>query len=627
MNRFISLYITNFLSVLNDNVLKTLVCFIGVAWVDDNLKSLVVSASAGALVLPYLFFSPLAGKLPNYCNKKRIIRIAKWAEIPIMLVALCGFYYQSIIVAISAIVLMGLQSALFSPAKYGLIKDIGGVSRISQGMGGMEAVSFTGILLGTVIASFMAEHSHYSFYCSVLIGVAILGALSSHFIKAEEQPSFESSSANPLRFIRNTHLMLKQYEGMNGIIHLLSLFWWLSATLQIVIILYADDTLNLSPSKTGYIMALIAIAISLGCLLGGFLDKRHYMLGAMPFVAIMISILLLLIFTLPMSPILFTILAFGVAFLGGVFKIPLDAEIQKRIETSKLNIVLAYFNLISFIYIFLASATTVLVTSFLPTRYVFLTLAIVFGIATLIFVFNYRPILCFFGRTFIRLHYKPKHINRHIINSNDSEYTNMLILPQHTAVIDPLLIFAELYNVKLQPLVDEGFFKIPPIKHVLGLFNAVEVPDLRLSRKGFEKAKMLDSIVTDALSHNENILFYPSGHITTDGKERIGARHLAFSACSNLPTHTKVVAIRIRGLWGSKWSRHNRTATPSIVMLLALSFICIFSGFFLFLKRRPITLEYIDITNDARTWATSDKMTFNRNLEALYNNDSVTNKI
>ena len=77
MKRFISLYITNFLSVLNDNALKTLVCFIAIAWSDEKYQSLIVSASAGALVLPYLFFSPLAGKLPNFCNKTRIIRIAK----------------------------------------------------------------------------------------------------------------------------------------------------------------------------------------------------------------------------------------------------------------------------------------------------------------------------------------------------------------------------------------------------------------------------------------------------------------------------------------------------------------------------------------------------------------------
>lgn len=619
MKRFISLYITNFLSVLNDNALKTLVCFIAIAWTDEKYQSLIVSASAGALVLPYLFFSPLAGKLPNFCNKTRIIRIAKWTELPIMLIAICGFYFQSPIIALTSIVLMGLQSALFSPAKYGLIKDIGGIERISQGMGGMEAVSFIGILIGTVIASFMAELSPWWFYCCVLLIIASLGIISSYFIKANETRTNETTSTNPIKFIRDTHRMLKGYEGLNGVIHLLSLFWWLSATLQIVIIIFAKDTLLLTPSKTGYIMALIAIGISIGCLVGGRLDKRHYMLGITPFIGLLIAALLVAIFALPMTPILFTALAFSVAFLGGLFKIPLDAEIQKRVESSKLNIVLAYFNLISFIYIFMASATTVIITSLLPTCYVFLTLAIVFTLATLLFVFNYRPIVCYFGKCFIRMHYKISHININNLSLEGSKYHNLLILPQHTAVIDPLMIFAELYNIKLQPLVDQGFFKIPPIKHVLSLFDAVEVPDLRISRKGIEQVRMLDSIVNEQLKKGGNIIFYPSGHITTDGKESIGSRHLAHTTCSQLHDYTKVIAIRIRGLWGSKWSRYNRKQTPSIVKLLVFSLLLISSLTVFLFPRRKVTLEYIDITDNVKHWAQEGKIAFNKHLEGLYN--------
>lgn len=623
MKKFLSLYITNFLGVLNDNTLKTLVCFIAVAWVSPEYKSVVISASAGALVLPYLFFSPLAGKLPNFCSKTKIIRIAKWAELPIMVIAIFGFFFQSVYVALLSIVLMGLQSALFSPAKYGLIKDIGGADGISQGMGGMEAVSFIGILLGTVVASFMAELSPWWGYSTVLVGVAAFGVVSSYFIKTKEVRTVEYSSANPFKFIRDTHRMLKEYDGLNGVIHLLSLFWWLSATIQIVTIIYADDTLGLSPMSVGCMMALIAIGISVGCLIGGRLDKRRYMLGAAPLIGIVVSVFLLLIFFCGTTPILFTIFAVGVATCGGIFKIPLDAEIQKRIDTSRLNIVLAYFNLVSFIYIFMASATTVVITTFLPTRYVFLALAVVFGLATIIFAFNYRPVLCNIGKRFISLHYKVRHVNREVLSlDDDKDKTNLLILPQHTAIIDPIMLFSELHDIKLQPLVDEGFFKISPIRHVLSLFDAVEVPDLRLSRKGVEQVRQLDAIVQESLTRGDNIIFYPSGHITTDGTEKIGSRHLAYTTCSVLPTHTKVIAIRIRGLWGSRWSRYNRKSTPSIVRLLAESVVLIFSCAILFMRRRTVTFEYIDITDEVSTWTQEGKLPFNRHLEELYNTES-----
>ena len=66
MKKFLPLYLTNVLGVMNDNMLKTLVCFIAAGWVDEQYKTFVVNFSAGALVLPYMLFSPLAGKLPHF---------------------------------------------------------------------------------------------------------------------------------------------------------------------------------------------------------------------------------------------------------------------------------------------------------------------------------------------------------------------------------------------------------------------------------------------------------------------------------------------------------------------------------------------------------------------------------
>ena len=617
IRKFASLYLTNFWGVMNDNLLKTLVCFIAATWVDEAYKSIVVNATAGALVFPYLIFSPLAGKLPMYCNKVKVVRQAKIAEIPIMVLAIVGFFTQSVWLTLGAVLLMGLQSALFSPSKYGLIKDIGGVEGVSRGMGGMEAIAFLGILIGTVVASFMAETNNFLLISGALLALAFLGVVSSFTLKVKEEKTAIDTSANVFKFIKSTHRLLKKYRGMKAVIHFLSLFWWLSATIQIVLIIYCADTIGLTPSETGYILAITAIGITLGCVIGGILDKRFFMLGAVPFIGILMAILLAVVFAVQMPAIPFACFIFAVAFLGGIFKIPLDAEIQKRVDASELNIVLAFFNQVSFIYIFVASATNVLVTMFLPTKYVFLMLAVVFLIASLIFVFNYRTVLCFFGRTFIRLHYKVEHKNRELLETTENQ--NLLILPSHRAVIDPIMLYAELYNVRIQPLVDEGYFKIPVIGHVLGLFNAVEVPDLQKGRAGVGKVRMLDSIIGENLANGSNILFYPSGHITLDGQETIGNRHLAHSACQELPATTKVVAIRIKGLWRSQWSRYKKTHTPSLVKLLLKSLLLLLPCALHIIPRRNVLFEYTDITDRVREWSTLSKLEFNHKMEEFYN--------
>ncbi|MCQ2203762.1 MAG: MFS transporter [Bacteroidales bacterium] len=617
MKKFFPLYITNLFGVMNDNVLKTLVCFIAASWVNEEYRSIVVNATAGALVLPYLLFSPLAGKLPQLYSKLQVFRWCKILELPIMLIAILGFYYENIWIAISAVLLMGLQSAIYSPSKYGLIKDIGGTEGISTGMGGMEAIAFLGMLLGTVAASFLAELPNNNISFIVLIALATLGLIASTTIHADEKHSTIKTSTNPIKFLRDTSHLIGQYRGLHHVIHLLSLFWWLSASLQTILIIYCTSDMGLTPSETGYILALTAIGITAGCLVGGQLDHKLFMLGYVPQLGMLDAILLLAIFFAEPSPVIFAILVASVAFIGGLFKIPLDAEIQKRVSHKELNVVLAYFNLVSFIYIFMASATNIIVTSFFPNRYVFLAIAIVIGVSSIIFIFDYKAVLCFFGREHIRLHYDIDNTGRNNLDTVEGE--NLLILPQHVAVIDPLMLFAELYDKKIQPLVDEDYFHIPVIGHVLSLFNAVEVPDLRRSRKGLDKVKQLDSIILNSLNKGDNILFYPSGHITTDGVETIGSRHLAYNTVINLPENTKVIGIRIRGLWGSQWSRYGLNATPSIVSLLAKSALLIFSTSIFWMKKRKVTLEYVDITDKVKTWRQGTKLEFNAQLENFYN--------
>lgn len=617
IRQFLALYTTNFWGVMNDNLLKILVMYIAVTWVNPSYNSIIVSATPGMLVLPYLFFSPLAGKLPMYCNKIKVIRISKIAELPIMILAIVAFEMQSVVLALTSVLLMGLQSALFSPSKYGLIKDIGGPDGISQGMGGMEAVAFLGMLLGTVLASFMAELCSSVAIYATLLGLAVLGIICSFMLKVKEEKSAIDTSVNVIKFIISTNKLLRKYKGMQSIIHTLSLFWWLSATIQMVLILYCADTMNLTQMETGYILAAAAVGISLGCVAGGELDKRFCMLGCVPFIGFIIATLLIIIFNWQMPLIQFTIFIFLIAFVGGIFKIPLDSEIQKQVDASELNIVLAYFNQISFIYIFIASATCMFVTYLLPTRYVFLMLAIVFIVASIIFVFNYRTVLCFFGRTLMRLHYKIVSSGREKVNEDDGK--NILILPAHRAVLDPLLLFAEMYDVKLQPLVDEGYFKIPVIGHILSLFDAVEVPDLQRGRAGVEKVRQLDSIIIEALNKNSNILFYPSGHITLDGNESIGARHLAYSTICNLPENTKVIGIRQCGLWGSQWSRYKKKSTPSIVKLLAKSLLLMIPCALHLVKKRKIELQYVDITEQVKEWSKLEKRDFNNKMEQWYN--------
>ena len=227
-----------------------------------------------------------------------------------------------------------------------------------------------------------------------------------------------------------------------------------------------------------------------------------------------------------------------------------------------------------------------------------------------------RHVICIFFRTILHWRYDVKISGLETFNQN----TTFLIFPNHQAVIDPIILFSEFHKQKIQPLVDEVYFKNPIFRKILSLFEAICVPDLGKSRKGLEQARQLQELTLKSLKGGKNVLFYPSGHITLDGQETIGNRQLAYNVCKNLPENVTIVCIKTNGLWGSIWSRYKKKRTPSIPKTLLKSIGLIFRGK-LFEKKRVVEITIQPMTEELKLWAEEDKLTFNKRLERFYNSD------
>ena len=215
---FMPLYVTTFFGTLNDNFVKTLAGFTVISWIADaRVKSIAMGVTAGALVLPYILCSPLADRLTAVWAKQRIIRAAKWAELPIMLVAIAGLAFKSPWLVVGAVLLMGLQSSLYSPAKYALVRDIGGMGRISTGMGGMEGMSFLGVLAGTVAGAVVADlevrHPEWNLSYFCLVAFAACGLAASYTIHAREEKNRALHAVNPIRYVRRVRRIAARCDG------------------------------------------------------------------------------------------------------------------------------------------------------------------------------------------------------------------------------------------------------------------------------------------------------------------------------------------------------------------------------------------------------------------------------
>jgi len=200
------------------------------------------------------------------------------------------------------------------------------------------------------------------------------------------------------------------------------------------------------------------------------------------------------------------------------------------------------------------------------------------------------------------LHYDVQVTGEEVLRDNSVH----LVLPNHTAYVDPLLLFSEEWWLPLCPMADELFMRGKIAGRVLRMADAIEVPDmLKADGEGLkakaEAAGQLSRIAIDSLATGKQLCFYPSGHVKTIDKEVIGNRRMAYEVCKELPAGVRVILCRMRGLESSRYSKLKPKQWK---------------------WRRTVTMHFEDHTEDVRRWAqTMDRKTFNTKLEDWYNDE------
>lgn len=185
-----------------------------------------------------------------------------------------------------------------------------------------------------------------------------------------------------------------------------------------------------------------------------------------------------------------------------------------------------------------------------------------------------------------------------------------LLLPNHPAYVEPVMLCAEFWDVLLRPMADEAFFRKPVSRWALNLACAIKVPDLPATsadnrEKSAAKARALTATALQALAQGDDLLFYPSGHIRYTPVESLGNRRLAYEVCQGLfdPANkemyarVRVIILRTTGLDDSLTSKQK--THPKL--------------------RRHVTMHFEDMTDRLREWVKLDRRAFNEQLENWYN--------
>jgi len=309
-------------------------------------------------VLPFLFFASLSGSLSDRFSKRSVIVVTRITELFVVSLGVLAFFLESAPLGYFVLFLMATQSALFSPAKYGIIPEIVKKEDISRFNGILTATTYLAIILGTFFASFLTDITERnfvfaSFFCIV---IAILGAITSLGIeKTLPQAADKKVSARFLSDIYRTLKRAKQVRYLLFTIIFGAYFLFLGAYTQLNIIPFALQSLSLSEIQGGYLFLMTAIGIGIGSFLAGRLSGRGVELGIVPIASLAIVVLLMGLYFFQAHFFVVSTLLVFLGIFGGFFIVPIDAFIQVASPNKNRGENVAAANFLNFLGVILAS--------------------------------------------------------------------------------------------------------------------------------------------------------------------------------------------------------------------------------------------------------------------------------
>ena len=124
---------------------------------DGSELTLLTSIINALILLPFILLFTPSGFLADKFPKNIVMRVSAWFSVAIVsFITLCyfmGWFWLAFI----ATLLMAVQSAIYSPAKYGFIKDLVGKDMLAWGNGAMQATAIVAILAGMSVFSLFFE--------------------------------------------------------------------------------------------------------------------------------------------------------------------------------------------------------------------------------------------------------------------------------------------------------------------------------------------------------------------------------------------------------------------------------------------------------------------------------------
>lgn len=360
MNRsFYTIMAAQFFSSLADNALliaaiALLLQLDAPAWMTPLLKLF--------FVLSYVLLAAFVGAFADSRPKGNVMFITNSVKFVGCVVMLFGSH------PLLAYAIVGLGAAAYSPAKYGILTELLPPEKLVAANGWIEGLTVGSIIMGTVLGGVLISSTvsrsllgldipyldtgidtAAESAITIIMFIYILAALINLRIP-DTGARYESQKKNPIALIKDFSYCFKTlWNDRLGQISLAvtTLFWGAGATLQFIVIKWAQTALHMNLSQSAILQAISAVGVAGGAVYAAWKIPLKQSLRVLPYgVAMGIVVCLMAIYNSDMLPevTLTSVGAFDlrlnllpayfllilVGWLAGYFVVPMNALLQHR---------------------------------------------------------------------------------------------------------------------------------------------------------------------------------------------------------------------------------------------------------------------------------------------------------
>ncbi|MEY3720747.1 MAG: hypothetical protein RL618_1266 [Pseudomonadota bacterium] len=336
---FYTIMAAQFFSSLADNALLIVAISLlasaeSPGWMTPMLKLFFVTS--------YVVLAPFVGAFADSLPKGRVMFITNLVKIVGCLMMFFSIH------PLLAYAVVGFGAAAYSPAKYGILTELLPAEKLVAANGWIEGLTVLSIILGTVLGGALVSEKFAAaiaamlpvnhFELSVSLEVALGVVMAAYLLAASFNLKIPATGAHypaqerhPARLIVDfSHCFVALWKDRLGQISLAvtSLFWGAGATLQFIVLKWAEKALNMPLAQAAILQGVVAFGVAFGAMAAARRVPLKKSLTVMP-LGFAMGIIVIVMVTVTKVSFAYPLLVL-IGALSGYFVVPMNALLQHR---------------------------------------------------------------------------------------------------------------------------------------------------------------------------------------------------------------------------------------------------------------------------------------------------------